>query len=157
MRILRYARRLAGSRESWRRRSLAGVLLGFALAALSAAAQTNLPPAATTDTAFFVRALAGVSKAAISSVIQFACTIHYINDQENHADSCVAVLYQSRELREDLAREALAQAVLDRKQLMWLGRPARENNTLPTWDHYAEGLIKEGLESSGALKKLQGL
>ena len=51
MRILRYARRLAGSRESWRRRSLAGVLLGFALAALSAAAQTNLPPAATTDPA----------------------------------------------------------------------------------------------------------
>ena len=51
MSILRYAQRLAGWRVSWRRRSLASVLLGFVLAPLSAAAQTNLPPASAAEQA----------------------------------------------------------------------------------------------------------
>ena len=112
---------------------------------------------ATTDTAFFVRALAGVGKTAISSVIQFACTQHYTMDPVTHADSCVVVLYPTRELREDLAREALAQSLLQQDQLMWLGRPARETSTLPMWDEHAERLIKEHLERNGVLATLQSL
>ena len=109
---------------------------------------------AATDTAFFVRALAGVGKTAVSAVIQFACTKRYMED---HADSCVVVLFPSRELREDLVQEALAQAAIPQEKLMWLGRPSRPTSTLPMWDQHVAKLFKCRLESSGVLLKLQKL
>ena len=109
------------------------------------------------DSAFFVQAFAGVGKSAVSSVIQFACSIRYKEDSMNHADSCVVVLCPGPELREGFAQEALLQAALRPEQVMLLGKPASATSTLPTWDERAANFIKIQLESNGVLQTLQAL